>query len=62
MMKFLSGYSYRTIHNGIGYAVEQMKTGSIHRDAISPKDIPDSVLDVYFDQTTAIVKSFQFID
>ena len=31
-------------------------------DTNSPKNVPDSVLDAYFAQTTAIVKSFQFID
>lgn len=62
MMQYMSGFSYRTIHNGIGYAIEQIKTGSNYRDDHSPKDTPDSVLDEYFNQTTAIIKSFQFID
>jgi len=62
MMQFMSGFSYRTIHNGIGYAIEQIKTGSNYRDDNSPKDIPDAVLDAYFKQTDAIIKSFRFID
>lgn len=63
MMKFLSGYSYRTIHGGVGYAIERIKTGSIYRDSNnSSKDIPDSTLDSYFNQTSKIVKSFQFVD
>ena len=62
MMKFLSGFSYRTIHDGVGYAIERIKTGSIYRDSNnSSKDIPDSTLDPYFNQTSKIVKSFQFI-
>jgi hypothetical protein len=62
MMKFLSGFSYRTIHDGVGYAIERIKTGSIYRDSNnSSKDIPDSTLDSYFNQTSKIVKSFQFI-
>jgi hypothetical protein len=63
MMKFLSGSSYRTIHNGVGYAIERIKTGSIYRDSNnSSKDIPDSVLESYFNQTLSIVNSFQFVD
>jgi hypothetical protein len=62
MMQFVNGFSYRTIHNGIGYAIEQIKTGSTYREDNSPKDIPDAVLDDYFKQTDAIIKSFQFVD
>jgi hypothetical protein len=62
MMQFVAGFSYRTIHNGVGYAIEQIKTGSNYREDKSPKDISDKILDDYFNQTNAIVNSFQFID
>jgi hypothetical protein len=62
MMQFISGFSYRTIHNGIGYAIEQIKTGSNYREDNSQKDIPDSILDSYFNQSKTIINSFNFFD
>jgi hypothetical protein len=44
-------------------AIEQIKTGSIYRDSNNTsKDISDTVLDGYFNQTFTIIKSFKFID
>lgn len=62
MMQILEGYSYRTIHNGTGYAIEPIKTGSTYREKENPKDIPDAILDSYYEQTKKIVQSFQWID
>jgi len=61
MMQLMEGYSYRTIHGGIGYVIEQIKTGSTYREEESSKDIPDTVLDDYFQQTENIIHSFRFI-
>jgi hypothetical protein len=60
MMQYLEGVSYRTIHNGICYAVEQLKTGSSYRDVPNAKDIPDSVLNSYYNQIPDIIKTFKF--
>jgi hypothetical protein len=62
MMQFVSGYSYRTIHNNIGYAIELIKTGSNYRDTADPNDIAETVLESYFKQTTDILNTFKFTD
>lgn len=60
MSQYLEGVSYRTIHNGACYAVEQLKTGSSYRDVPNAKDISDSVLDSYYNQIPDIIKTFKF--
>ena len=60
-MQYVEGISYRIIHNDTCFAIEQLKTGSNYRDAPSPKDIPDSVLDSYYDSIFEIIKTFEFI-
>jgi hypothetical protein len=62
MMKFVRGYSYRTIHNGVGYAVELLTIGSNYREDKSPKDLSDQVLNEYDKQAEKVVKSFLFLD
>lgn len=62
MSQYIGGVSYRTIHNNICFAVEQLKAGSSYRDMPNPKDIPDSVLDSYFNEIPAIIKTFKFIE
>ena len=44
MMQYLEGISYRTVHNGMCFAIEQLKTGSNYREESSPEDIPDAEL------------------
>ena len=61
MMQYLIGVSYRTVHNGVCYAIEQLKAGSNYRNPTSsPQDIPQSVLDNYYNQASAIVQTFRF--
>jgi len=61
MMQYLSGFSYRTIHNDSCYAIEQLAAGSNYREQASPNDIPDSILNSYFDKAGEIIKTFKFI-
>ena len=62
MMQYMGGKSYRTVHNGLCYAVEQLKAGSSYRDdPKSAKDISDELLGGYYDQGAAIIKTFKFI-
>jgi hypothetical protein len=61
MMQYLSGMSYRTIHDGQCYALEQIQTGSSYRDnAPSPNDISDTVLKQKYQDLDSIVQSFVF--
>lgn len=60
MMQYLEGISYRTVHDGMCFAVEQLKTGSNYRDESSPEDIPDAVLDSYYNSIADIIKTFKF--
>ncbi len=60
MMQYVQGVSYRTIHNNVCFALEQLKTGSSYRDVPNPNDIPDSVLDSYYNQIPSIIKTFEF--
>ena len=61
MMQYLVAESYRTIHNGACYVIEQIKTGSSYREGPSSKDIPESVLDGYYDSISTMVQTFKFI-
>jgi len=62
MMQYLKVISYRTIHNGMCFALEQLKTGSNYRDdPTSTKNISDAQLNAYFDSIGEIVKTFRFI-
>jgi hypothetical protein len=60
MMQYIEGISYRTVHNGMCFAVEQLKTGSNYRDESSSEDIPDAVLDSYYNSISDIIKTFKF--
>ncbi len=60
MMQYLKGFSYRIVHNNICFAVERLETGSSYREEPNPSDIPDSVLNGYFDKTQDILKTFKF--
>ncbi|MGC9603521.1 MAG: hypothetical protein ABSF47_03575 [Minisyncoccia bacterium] len=61
MMQYLKVASYRIIHNGVCFAVEQIETGSHYRDdPPSAKDIPDAQLNAYFESINDIVKTFRF--
>lgn len=61
MMQYLKVISYRTVHNGMCFAIEQLATGSNYRDdPASAKDIPDTKLNAYFESVGEIVKTFRF--
>ncbi len=62
MMQYLQGKSFRTVHDGICYAVEQLETGSDYRDATSSQDISDATLQNYYDKGWDIVNTFVFTD
>ncbi len=61
MSQYMSGASYRKVHNNVCYALEQIQTGSSYRDEKpSAADIPDTVLSEKFDELNTIVQSFSF--
>ena len=62
MMQYVKNESYRTVHGGVCFAMEELETGSSYRDiATSSDDIPDSVLNSYYDQIAPIVQAFIFL-
>lgn len=62
MMKYVSGISYRTGHDGRCYAIEQLRAGSNYRDNASAADISQKSLDEYYYLAGRIVKTFRFTD
>jgi hypothetical protein len=60
MMQYVQGTSYRTVHDGYCYALEQLETGSDYRDASSTSDIPDSILAGKYTDLAPIVSTFVF--
>ena len=62
MMQYLGGKSFRTVHNGICFAVEQLRIGSNYRDTTSSVEDVDAALRGYFDKGLDIVKTFKFLN
>lgn len=60
MMQYLQGESYRAIVNDSCLAIEKLKTGSSYQDTPSPKDIPQSVLDGYYNSVDEIINTIRF--
>jgi hypothetical protein len=61
MMQYLSGMSYRTVHDGSCYALEQIETGSSYQDdPPSSADISEATLTQHYKDLTSIVQSFSF--
>lgn len=60
MMQYMEGTSYRTVENGMCYAVEQLKTGSSYRDEPNAADTSDEVLNSYYDRLSDIINTFTF--
>jgi len=61
MMQYVKGVSYRTVHEGVCIALEQIETGSSYRDdPASANDIPDTVLEAKYHALDSVVKTFQF--
>lgn len=61
-MKYISGISYRTGHDGRCYAIEQLRAGSNYHDQPSTKDMDQKSLDEYYYLAGKIVKTFRFTD
>lgn len=62
MMKYVSGISYRTGHNGRCYAIEQIRSGSNYRDSAKAADLSQKQLDAYYYLAGKIVRTFRFLD
>jgi hypothetical protein len=60
MMKYVQGESYRTIHNNLCYAIEQIKTGSTYRDDTMKGGFTDEELNLYYEKAGEIIKTFKF--
>ncbi|GEM_PF-1639820 len=59
-MQYVTGNSFRTIHNNKCYVVEQIKNGSTYKDQTMQPGYAQAELDAFYDKTTAIVNTFQF--
>ena len=62
MMKYTKVTSYRIIHGGACYAVEQVEYGSVYRDENTQPGLSQDQLQAYFDKAGAIARSFRFTD
>jgi hypothetical protein len=59
-MKYIRGSDYRTIHNNKCYVIEQIENGSNYTDPTMKGGYTDAQLKAFYDQTTAIAKTFRF--
>jgi hypothetical protein len=62
MMKYTNVTSYRIIHNGACYAVEQVEYGSSYQDENTQPGLTQDQLQAYYDKAGAIARSFRFTD
>ena len=60
MQRYVNGVSYRTLYQGVCYAVEQIRAGSSYREDESAKDIPEETLTAAYDSLDTIIESFRF--
>jgi hypothetical protein len=60
MMQYAQGVSYRVVHDGKCFAIEQLKAGSSYRDESMSVGISDATLDAYYAQAREIAKTFRF--
>jgi hypothetical protein len=60
MMQYISAISYRTVHDHLCYALEQIEAGASYRDTPDPADIPQAVLDKHYADLSSIIESFTF--
>lgn len=60
MMKYTQAESYRTIHNNMCFALEQIKSGTTYRDEKMSAGIADSSLTNYYNEGTSIIQTFKF--
>lgn len=59
-MKYVSGVSYRTIHNKMCYVIETIQNGSSYRDETMKPGYTDAQLQSFFNEATAIAMTFKF--
>ncbi len=60
MMKYTQVESYRTIHNKMCFAVEQIKSGTSYRDVLMKPGVSDTALNGYYAVGRTIVDTFKF--
>lgn len=60
MMKYVQGVSYRTIHNNLCYAVEQVRHGSSYKDETMKPGLSQATLDAYYTAADQVLKTFKF--
>lgn len=60
MMKYVQAESYRTIHNNMCFALEQIKTGSVYRDDLMATGVAETTLTNYYNEGETIIKTFKF--
>jgi membrane-bound inhibitor of C-type lysozyme len=60
MMQYIKGVSYRAVHNGSCYVVEQLATGSVYTDPTMTAGLSQATLDAYFTEAGTIAQTFQF--
>lgn len=60
MMKYTQVESYRTIHNNMCFAMEQIKNGTTYRDEKMSMETTDDQLAAYYNQAASVIKTFTF--
>ncbi len=60
MMKYVQAESYRTIHNNLCYAIEQIRNGSTYRDEKMTTGTTDEQLMTYYNLGEKVIKTFKF--
>lgn len=60
MMKYVTATSYRTIHNGACYALEEIIAGSVYREGTSADDVPEEALRLEAQKLRDITETFRF--
>lgn len=60
MMKYVQGESYRAVHNGLCFAIEQIKSGSTYHEPNAEEALTNEDMDVYYAQAAEVVQSFKF--
>lgn len=59
MMQYVKGESYRAVHGGLCYAVEQTETGSDYRDPTMTPGLSDQQLTAYYNAAGDIAQTFR---
>jgi hypothetical protein len=59
-LSYTQSESYRTVHNGACFVLEQIKSGTSFRDPTMKGGVSDQALDNYYSTGEAIIKTFRF--